>query len=295
MTDFTTSSTPHYVAADKIRFRDGFPEKIGGWDSITIDNSNPINGCARSIFSYSLTGNIRYITGTHTNLYSLLGSVLTNITPLVAATTAIANSLDSNFATLGNDPVATVSSSGLATGVASSSTVIENGTFAADTDWIHPDAAWTISGGTLTASGAQTVPIICEQAQGLTTGRTWEIKYTMSGYVAGNFKVFIGDFDETPLRSANGTYTEILVNANPSQNGTVTLWGDAAFNGSIGNVSVKELPRITYTTNDGGFTDFTDITVNPAAEAPPTFGGFSNGANTSPYIYHNTTRKRVGN
>jgi len=108
-TDFTTASTPHFVAADKIRFVDGFPEKIGGWAALTIDGT--INGCARSIFSYDLNGNVRYLIGTHSNLYNLIGSQLTNITPLVTATTAIANSLDSNFATLGNDPIATVNES----------------------------------------------------------------------------------------------------------------------------------------------------------------------------------------
>ena len=114
-TDFTSASTPHFVAADKVRFVDGFPEKIGGWQSVTLNNSDPVNGCARSIFSYSLTGNVRYIIGTHLNLYYLIGSQLTNITPSVTATTAIANSLDSNFATLANNPVATVSGSNVVT------------------------------------------------------------------------------------------------------------------------------------------------------------------------------------
>ena len=125
-TDFTTSSTPHFVAADKIRFRDGLPEKIGGWSSITIDNNRSINGCVRSIFSYNLSGNIRYLIGTHSNLYELLGSGLTNITPLVTATTAIANSLDSNFGTLANDPVATVNSSSTLT-ITNTATKIRTG------------------------------------------------------------------------------------------------------------------------------------------------------------------------
>lgn len=114
-TDFTTASTPHFVEADKVRFRDGFPEKIGGWESVTINNNDPVNGCARSIFSYNLAGNVRYLIGTESNLYSLLGSQLTNITPLVTATTAIANSLDSNFGTLANKPIATVNGSNTVT------------------------------------------------------------------------------------------------------------------------------------------------------------------------------------
>lgn len=125
-TDFTSSSTPHFVAADKIRFRDGFPEKIGGWLAVSTDNNDPINGCARSIFSYNLSRSVRYLIGTHSNLYYLIGSQLTNITPLVAATTAIANSLDSNFGTLGNDPVATVSGTNTLT-ITDTSTLVRAG------------------------------------------------------------------------------------------------------------------------------------------------------------------------
>jgi hypothetical protein len=110
-TDFTEYSTPHYVSADKIRFVDGFPEKIGGWESIIINDNNPINGSARSIFSYNLSNNERYLIGTHSNLYYFIGSVLTNISPLVTATTTIANSLDSNYITLGSNPITTVSGS----------------------------------------------------------------------------------------------------------------------------------------------------------------------------------------
>lgn len=126
VTDFTTASTPHYVASDKVRFRDGLPEKIGGWESVTIDSENPINGCSRSIFSYNLSNNTRYIIGTHSNLYYLIGSQLTNVTPLVAATTAIANSLDSNYGTLGNDPIATVSGTNIVT-VTDTATIVRVG------------------------------------------------------------------------------------------------------------------------------------------------------------------------
>ncbi len=110
-TDATAISTQHYFASDKIRFVNKRPEKIGGHAAITIDGNSTIRGCDRSIFSYNLSGNVRYLSGTNSNLYHLIGSCLTNITPVVAATTAIANSLDSNFATLGSDPIATVNAS----------------------------------------------------------------------------------------------------------------------------------------------------------------------------------------
>lgn len=110
-TDFTTTSTPHFVNADKIRFRDGYPEKIGGFEGVTIEDDDPINGCLRSIYSYNLSNNVNYLLGTNSNLYYLFGSALTNITPIETSTTAIPNSLDSNYGTLANDPLSTVSGS----------------------------------------------------------------------------------------------------------------------------------------------------------------------------------------
>jgi len=58
-----------------------------------------------------LAGLNRYIIGTNTRLYDLTASSATNITPVKTATTAIANSLDTYYATLGNDPIATTDSS----------------------------------------------------------------------------------------------------------------------------------------------------------------------------------------
>lgn len=111
ITDFTEQSTPHYVNADKIRFVDGFAEKIGGWDTFSFNDDITISGCPRGLFSYILDSRIQYLIGTNSHLYSLLASQLTNITPLVTATTAIANSLDTYFQTLANDPITTVISS----------------------------------------------------------------------------------------------------------------------------------------------------------------------------------------
>lgn len=110
-TDRTEQSSFHYVHADKIRFRDGLPEKIGGWEAFSFDNDDQIQGCARTVYSYNLNGRIWNIIGTNSKLYSLLGSQLTNITPLKAATTAIANSLSTYYKTLGSNPITTTDGS----------------------------------------------------------------------------------------------------------------------------------------------------------------------------------------
>ena len=110
-TDSTAFHTNHWVSSDKIRFVNGRPRKIGGWASIDFNYSASMSGKCRTIFSVLLSDKVYTLLGTHQKLYSLSGTVLTNITPLNVSTTAIASSLDTHYATLGNDPAATTSGS----------------------------------------------------------------------------------------------------------------------------------------------------------------------------------------
>ena len=110
-TDRTETTTQHYTSSKHIRFVDGYPEKIGGWDSFDFNDSNEISGIARSLFSYILDGYNRYIVGTHTRLYDIFGSELTNITPLKTTSIDIANSIATYYDTLGNDPISTTDGS----------------------------------------------------------------------------------------------------------------------------------------------------------------------------------------
>ena len=67
-------------ASDKIRFRQGFPEKIGGWEVETFDQ---YTGRARSLFSYvTLDGSILITIGTHVKMYVNAGTTLYDITPI---------------------------------------------------------------------------------------------------------------------------------------------------------------------------------------------------------------------
>jgi hypothetical protein len=94
--------------ADKIRFYRYFPQKIGGWAQIDFDNSATIEGVPRSLFSYiDNTGFEHLLIGTNYGLYSYESGDLFNITPLIADTTAIANSLSTNYNTLSNNPIIT--------------------------------------------------------------------------------------------------------------------------------------------------------------------------------------------
>jgi len=110
-TDSTKAATRHYTAADKIRFVRGRPQKLGGWKK-SIMNGSAIVGCARSIFSANLNEKIETAIGTSKRFYALIGSDLTNITPMqTTSPTAIANSLDTHYDTLANNPLSVTNGS----------------------------------------------------------------------------------------------------------------------------------------------------------------------------------------
>jgi len=94
--------------ADKIRFYRSFPQKIGGWASIQFGNAQTLDGVPRSIWSYIDANGLEHVLiGTNTRLYTYESGNLYNITPLIVATTAIANSLSTNYNILANNPVTT--------------------------------------------------------------------------------------------------------------------------------------------------------------------------------------------
>ena len=72
--------------ADKIRFRKGRPEKIGGWEK---HSNNTFQGTCRKIHVYKDIEQSQYkILGTHKKLYALEGDVYNDITPIRSTTSA---------------------------------------------------------------------------------------------------------------------------------------------------------------------------------------------------------------
>lgn len=110
-TDATAYQSLHWVSSQGIRFINGRPRKVGGNSSIDFDDDMTISGKARSIFSKLVGTSLRFLIGTNTRLYTVVGTALTNISPLSTATTSIPNALDTHRATLSNNPIATTSGS----------------------------------------------------------------------------------------------------------------------------------------------------------------------------------------
>lgn len=95
--DRTSYSTPQsWYTSNKIRFRLGLPEKIGGWSEYT--NSTPpttFDGTCRSIFPWKSHSDVKFTgLGTHLKFYVNTGSSFTDVTPIRMTTNGFPSTLD---------------------------------------------------------------------------------------------------------------------------------------------------------------------------------------------------------
>ncbi len=92
------SSEGSWYNCDKIRFRQGYPEKIGGWKPI---NLTAYVGTASSMIQYGTSdGNQIISVATNEKNYIIKGTALTDVTPLRDTyTTSTTPSTDNCFAT----------------------------------------------------------------------------------------------------------------------------------------------------------------------------------------------------
>ena len=96
---------------DKVRFRSGYPEKIGGWKVQTFD---PYVGTARLIFPWGLTsGNRIYCVATNEKIYATTGTTLHDITPIrITFTHSTTPTTDNCFKTTNGSTTVTVTITG---------------------------------------------------------------------------------------------------------------------------------------------------------------------------------------
>jgi hypothetical protein len=90
-----------YFACDKVRFRAGVPEKIGGWVKYT---TTTVSGTCRNLFNWVTLDNTNILAiGTNTKLYIEASGGLYDITPIRASSTINSNPFSS---TSGSDTMA---------------------------------------------------------------------------------------------------------------------------------------------------------------------------------------------
>ena len=105
-----------WYECDKIRFRSGYPEKLGGWQSLSNPNLYTFKGIARTMWNWVTLAyaNLNAI-GTNCKVYVENGGSYHDITPI---TTASPVSLANNpFATVSGSKLVTVTATGHGTSV----------------------------------------------------------------------------------------------------------------------------------------------------------------------------------
>lgn len=108
-TDATASDIPCWAFTYHCRFdsNTGRLRKLGGWMSNSFDYGNVMTGTIRTIYSATINQKVYTILGSNSELGGLIGSSLTNISPLKTTSVAVANSLTTYYMTLAANPIST--------------------------------------------------------------------------------------------------------------------------------------------------------------------------------------------
>jgi len=132
---------------------------------------------------------------------------------------------------------------------------LRNGTFDTDSEW-SKGTGWSIANGKASITESGSVTLAQTLTSNLTSGKTYEVVYTISGYSgSGIVKAQFtgGSTVSGQNRIENGTHTEYLT-ATASHTGVrlKALSNNGGFTGSIDNVSVKQVdPNDRWTLGDG--------------------------------------------
>lgn len=164
-----------WYSCDKVRFRQGTPEKIGGWERVS---SSEYDGVCRAMWQWANLSGTAYIgIGTNTKYYVSFGGAYYDITPVVSTVT-----LTSPFTTVSGSAVVTVSD------VAHGAT---NGTFV------------TFSGaslvGGLDLNGEYQITYVDVDTYTITSATTASSSVTGGGTVTAAYQLSAGDLIQQPL------------------------------------------------------------------------------------------------
>ena len=144
--------------------------------------------------------------------------------------------------------------------------LITNGSFDTDSDWTK-ETGWTISGGKASYNGSASNNGLY-QTISVTSGKTYKLSFTVVNYVSGTL---IGNISTGATTGGTGNIT---ANGNYSFNitasgGLCIFRSTSSFNGSIDNVSVKEVtgdqPRLNYDISNGVVQSCPSLLLEPAS------------------------------
>lgn len=239
----TLANEGGWFECDKIRFRSGYPQKIGGWTPIS---SNTFLGVARSLWNYvTLRGYNLLGVGTNVKYYVESGGVYHDVTPLRATDT-----LTNPFTTVSGSSTVTVTDAGHggingdyvtfsgASTVAGLDLNNEYVMFNVDTNSFQIAAATTANAST---TGGGTVTAAYQINTGLAT-----FGY-LTGWGAGLWAGFVYGTAQTKLSLPLNT-----------SNTTISVTSTTGFANATGTLMIGNNELTTYTGNTS--TSFTGAT-----------------------------------
>ena len=261
-----------------VRFRYGYPEKIGGWQNLSFNNT--FSGVCRSIWSWVTHANEKLLgIGTSQKYYIENGGTYNDITPVRAGPT-----------TLGATPITTVNGSRLVT-VTAAGHGASTGTFVRLTS-TTPVGGLTISGeyeiitvptgnsftiaaateATSSTSGGGTVTVTYDINAGSSTFTTIVGGWSAGGWGENGWGEGVGVAGTTPLRIwSQASYGEDLLLA--PRGGTIYYWDVdtvAYTRASLLSTRASGLGKVITTATSAGIgstitvADTTDIDIGAA-------------------------------
>lgn len=199
---------------DKVRFRQGFPEKIGGWSPISVST---FLGVCRSLHQWVTLGSINLLgVGTHLKFYLEQGGGYNDITPIRATTSAG----DVTFS---------------ATDGSTTITVSDTGHGARINDFVTFSGAVSL-GGVITADVLnkeyQIVTIIDANSYTITSAVAANSSDTGNGgaSVVGEYQIRTGEAAEVPLTGwGGGTWGSGVWGTGGTSTENIRLWSQSNF------------------------------------------------------------------
>jgi len=157
-----------WYSCDKVRFRQGTPEKIGGWQRVS---TNTFNGVCRALWQWATLAGIPYLgVGTNTKYYIYYGGEYYDITPVVSTVTL-------------TDPFTTVSGSATVT--------VTDVAHGATTGTFVTFSGATAVGG-LTLNGEYQITVLTADSYTITAASNASSSATGGGTVTAAYQVSAG-------------------------------------------------------------------------------------------------------
>lgn len=144
--------------------------------------------------------------------------------------------------------------------------LITDGDMSSNTNWIEYGES-SISGGEAHIYSPTNLFSYIQQNDVIEVGKTYELRYTVTEKVGGALSSDNQDIINSLTSSLGENYVKFKATTG---NTFLMIKRYGVTDMYLDDVSLKEVPTITYTTNDGGFTDSTEFFIAPTEEVTPT-------------------------